>query len=126
MRRRWIAGWKLDQAERLDLLHRFAPAYSQVIADHVTLRSGTNECTPLPEAQHGEIIGVADDGEGLQALVVQIGGTTDRGDGNTFHITWSLDHASGREPVESNNMIKQSGWQAVAEPVPLRLIPGRF
>ncbi|HEX8415626.1 MAG TPA: hypothetical protein VF637_17360 [Sphingomicrobium sp.] len=126
MQRRWVTGWKLDRAERQDLLDRFAPAYPRVIADHVTLRSGTDESTPLPSPERGEIVGEADDGEGVQALVVRIAGTTDRGDGSTYHITWSLDQARGREPVESNVVIQQTGWRPVPAAVPLRLIPGRF
>ncbi|HEX8412766.1 MAG TPA: hypothetical protein VF637_02615 [Sphingomicrobium sp.] len=126
MQRRWVTGWKLDQAERRDLLGRFPPVYPRVIADHVTLRSGTDESTPLPKPERGEIVGEADDGEGVQALVVRIGGTTHRSDGSTYHITWSLDQARGRKPVESNGVIKRMGWRPLPEAVPLRLIPGRF
>ena len=36
------------------------------------------------------MIGRADDGESLECLVVEIDGTTDRPDGSTYHITWSL------------------------------------
>ena len=44
------------------------------------------------------------------AMVVTIDGTTDRPDGSTFHITWSLDKSKGREARESNDVLKERGW----------------
>ena len=126
MARRWVTGWKLDPGERAQLLVRFEPLFPDVIADHVTLRTGTDDATPLPRDTRGEIVGEIDDGAGVQALVVRIGGTTDRSDGSTYHITWSLDRARGRRPVESNRVIADFGWRALAEPVPIRLQPARF
>lgn len=126
MTRRWVTGWKLDPGDREQLLVRFKPLFPDVIADHVTLRTGTDGDTPLPEQTSGEIVGEADDGAGVQALVVRIGGTTDRSDGSTYHITWSLDRSRGRRAVESNEVIARMGWRALAKPVPIRLDPARF
>ena len=126
MNRRWITGWKLEEADRARLLSRFPPRFADVVADHVTLRTGTNEYTPLPQEQDGEVVGEIDDGAGVQALVVRIGGTTDRSDGSTYHITWSLDRAGGRRAAESNDVIRRLGWRALPEPLPIRLRPARF
>jgi hypothetical protein len=126
MAKRWITGWKLEPDDRAQLLVRFEPLFRDVIADHVTLRTGTDGKTPLPRETRGEIVGETDDGAGVQALVVRIGGTTDRGDGSTYHITWSIDRARGRRPVESNHVIARLGWRSLAEPVPVRLQPARF
>jgi hypothetical protein len=126
MARRWVTGWKLDLGERERLLGRFKPLFPDVIADHVTLRTGTDHETPLPRETEGEIVGEADDGAGVQALVVRIGGTTDRSDGSTYHITWSLDRARGRRPVESNEVLAKGGWRRLAEAIPIRLKPARF
>ena len=126
MARRWVTGWKLDMAERTGLLRRFRPIFSDVVADHVTLKTGTDQHTPLPSATGGSIVGEIDDGAGVQALVVEIGGTTRRADGSTYHITWSLDRARGRRPVESNAVIAQLGWRALSEAVPISLRPARF
>lgn len=126
MARRWVTGWKLEASDRENLVARFKPLFPDVIADHVTLRTGTDHMTALPRETRGEVVGEIDDGVGLQALIVRIGGTTDRSDGSTFHITWSLDRASGRRPVESNDVIAQLGWRGLAEPVPIRLKPARF
>ena len=67
------------------------------------------------------MVGEADDGAGVQALVVAIGGTTDRPDGSTYHITWSL--GPGRAAKESDDVIRDRGWTALAQPVPIRLRP---
>lgn len=121
---RTIVGWKLDARDRAALLARFPPRYSRVVADHVTLRFGTDSGTPLPPAEGGEIVGEADDGAGVQALVVRVGGTTERGDGSHFHISWSLN--DGRAARESNDVIKGHGWRPIHAAVPIRLIPARW
>jgi hypothetical protein len=126
MARRWVTGWKIDEPDRARLLGAFPPLFPDVVADHVTLRTGTDRNTPLPGATRGEIVGEVDDGAGVQALIVSIAGTTNRCDGSTYHITWSLDRHKGRRPVESNDVIAWLGWRSLAEPVPIRLRPARF
>ena len=126
MTNRWVTGWKLDVRDRERLLQRFEPLFPDVVADHVTLRTGTGQTTPLPRETSGEVVGEIDDGAGVQALVVRIGGTTRRSDGSTYHITWSLDRARGRRAVESNEVIARLGWRSLPEPLPIRLHPGRF
>lgn len=123
-----VTGWKLDADERVALLDRFPPRWPDVIADHVTLASRRAGPRPLPTEREGLIVGRVDDGEGLEALVVEIAGTTDRPDGSTYHITWSLDRARGRRPVQSNDVLARLGWEALAVPVPVpvTLLPGRF
>ncbi|MCC2981344.1 hypothetical protein [Sphingomonas sp. IC4-52] len=126
MPRHWVTGWILGADERERLLERFTPRFPDVIAHHVTLRFGVEDGTPLPTETRGEIVGEIDDGAGVQALIVAIAGTTERGDGGTYHVTWSLDRKRGRRPVESNDVIARFGWQPLAELVPIRLQPARF
>jgi hypothetical protein len=114
-------GWLLDEADRAALLARFPPAWPDVIAHHVTLAAYTD--APPPGAVTAEIVGEVNDGEGLQALAVAIDGTSDRPDGSTYHITWSLDRAAGRRAVQSNAVLAQLGFVALAAPIPIRLIP---
>jgi hypothetical protein len=121
-----VTGWKVEGADRDRLLERFAPRWPNVIADHVTLDAQPGARTPTPERVSAAIVGEADDGEGLQAMVVAIDGSTDRPDGSTFHITWSLDRAKGRKPVESNDVIRSRGWRPLARPEPVALVPARF
>ena len=126
MARRWVTGWLLDERDRDRLLARFEPLFPDVVAHHVTLRTGADHRTSLPVETSGEVVGQIDDGAGVQALVVRIGGTTDRWDGSTYHITWSLDRARGRRPVESNDVIARLGWNSLPKPIPIRLTPARF
>ncbi|MDB5669430.1 MAG: hypothetical protein JWO25_389 [Alphaproteobacteria bacterium] len=114
-----VAGWKLDPAQRKELLQQFPARYANVVADHVTLETG--EAPAVPEAVIGEIVGRADDGEGVEAMVVSLGGATDRPDGGTFHITWSL--AEGRRARESNAVIAARGWELFDLPMPVQLTP---
>lgn len=119
-----VIGWKLDRDQRTELLQQFPPRYGEIDADHVTLRTRAARDSALPDESFGEIVGRADDGEGVEAMVVAIGGTTDRPDGSTFHITWSL--GPGREARESNDVLAALGWTAFDLPMPVRLIPGRW
>ena len=119
-----VTGWKLPQEERSALLERFPPKYADVIADHVTLRAGASPDTPLPPRPEARIVGHADDGESLECLVVELDGTTDRPDGSTYHITWSL--GPGRQAVESNAVLRDRGWENISRPIPVDLQPARF
>jgi len=118
-------GWKLDHGHREALLARIPPAYPQVMADHVTLKMNVDRREPLPEPCSGRVVGQADDGAGVQCLVVEVEGSADRPDGGIYHITWSLDPAQRRQPIESNGVIAWLGWSPV-EPMDVRLIPARF
>jgi hypothetical protein len=119
-----VIGWKLDPDQRAELLLQFPPKYRNAIADHVTLRSKAARNAVLPDETQGEIVGRADDGAGVEAMVVRINGTTDRPDGSTYHITWSL--ADGRRAKESNDVIAALGWAPFDLPMPVALAPARF
>ena len=119
-----VIGWKLDREQRKELLQQFPPTYRDVDADHVTLRTRAAEDAPLPQETDGEIIGRADDGRGVEAMVVAIGGTTDRPDGSTYHITWSLE--PGRKAQESNDVLAARDWTAFDLPMPVKLEPERW
>jgi hypothetical protein len=120
-----VTGWKLPQVERELLLRRFPPKYAKVDADHVTLRVGAGPETPLPDKpQASAVIGRADDGDSLECLVVELDGTTDRPDGSTYHITWSL--GRGRRARESNDVLRDKGWDYLEAPIPVELEPARL
>jgi hypothetical protein len=119
-----VTGWKLPEAEREMLLRAFPPKYAKVVADHVTLRTGATEQTPLPRKPAARVVGRADDGLSLECLVVELDGTTDRPDGSTYHITWSLGPA--RKARESNDVLSDRGWAAIPAPIEIELDPARF
>lgn len=118
-----VIGWNMDRFERAALLARFGPRYATPIADHVTLETEAGD-KPLPPEVEAEILGRADDDAGVEAMVVAIDGTTDRPDGSTFHITWSL--GPGRRAGESNDVIRERGWMQFDQPIPVTLAPARF
>ena len=119
-----VIGWKLDREQRKELLLQFPPKFSEVVADHVTLTARVARSSELPSETLGEIVGRADDGKGVEAMVVSIAGTTHRPDGSTYHITWSLE--KGRRAKESNDVIREFGWEPIELPVPVMLQPARF
>ena len=121
----FVTGWKLlRNGERDRLLERFPPKYDRVIADHVTLQADASGDTPLPRQVTAEIVGRADDGDSLECLVVEIDGTSDRPDGSTYHITWSL--GPGRRAKESNDVLRDRGWKRLDKPIPIEIEPAKF
>ena len=119
-----VTGWELPSDERAMLLERCPPKYEQAVADHVTLRTGATPSTPLPRKPQARVVGRADDGRSLECLVVQLDGTTDRPDGSTYHITWSL--GPRRRAKESNDVLRNHGWDPLPAPIDIELEPARF
>ena len=110
-------GWKLDRSEREQLLRRFPPRYSETVADHVTLEPGEG---PLPPEVSAAIVGRADDGAGVEAMVVSIDGATDRPErpGNVEGRAVG----PGRRAKESNRVLRDRRWTPLA-PVPVTVRP---
>lgn len=117
------AGWLLDAATRAELLRRFPPRYANPIAHHVTAKPSPPP-GERPPSVTCRVVGRADDGAGVEAMVVEMDGATDRPDGCTYHITWSLE--AGRKARESNDVIRNHGWSRLPEPVPVPVAPARF
>ena len=118
-----VIGWLLAEDDREKLLQLFPPKFEKTVAHHVTLKSEA-ERDPLPNDVKAEVVGRTDDESGVEAMIVAIDGTTGRPDGSTYHITWSL--GDGRRARESNDVIRERGWQKLDQPIPVRLQPGRF
>lgn len=121
-----IKGWKLNPLDRSRLLERFPPSWPDVIADHVTLMSSTAKQAASATADRGVVVGHVNDGRGLEALVVEIDGTTIRPDGSTYHITWSIDRARGRKPKDSNPVLVELGWTRLDAPIAIGLTPAAW
>jgi hypothetical protein len=115
-------GWKLDPHCRDTLLERFPPRYSKVVADGVTLLGNVTGDLPVP-VNDAQIVGRVDDGEGVEAMIVSLYGSTDRFDGSCFHIPWSVD--TDRAPTEASKIIEQVGWSEVKR-TSVRLHPARW
>lgn len=91
------------------------PVYERVILEHVTHKFPDKK--PAPVAAQVFIVGHVSDGEGVQALIVSVDGSTERSDNGTYHVTYTL--GEGRRPVESNNVIKTH--QSILLETPIRL-----
>lgn len=101
----------LDEKSRNKLLKAFPPQFEKVICHHVTIQfNGVDEDTfnKFKGMTRAMVVGAISD-DSLEALVVQFGGTTDREDGSTYHITLSLD-STKRKPVDSNTLLKSTAW----------------
>lgn len=118
-----VIGWRLNESQRTTLLERYPPRYAKIVAHHVTLATEAEDRN-LPSHVRAEIVGQADDGAGVEAMVVTIDGHTARPDGSTFHITWSL--GDGRRSRESNDVLKERGWSAFDQPLAITLTPARI
>ncbi len=118
-----VIGWMLDEAERTALLTQFPPRFATPVAHHVTLATEAED-RDLPAPVRAAIVGRIDDQRGVEALVVTIDGKTERSDGATFHITWSL--GEGRRARESNDVLKGCAWKELDHPVPITLRPARI
>jgi hypothetical protein len=111
-------GWRIDRRDRDELLARFPPRYAHAIADHITFGK-KDGAPPMPDADRVILVGRADDGRGVEAMVVEVAGTTARPTGGTYHITWSL--AAGRHARESNDVIAGHTWQPLGEGAQARI-----
>lgn len=113
-----------DTVERNDLLRMFKPKYPKVFAHHVTYSLNNKDKIDPPAVSSAEIVGWADSGDGIEAAVVAIDGSTDRPSGGTYHITWSLDPEKYK-PKDSNSLIAK-GWTKLSKPIPISLTPAQF
>ena len=119
-------AFELDKKDRSHLLEKFPPKYSDVIGHHITYKFGVSSDTKLPKGSKNiEVVGYADDGDSIEALVVAVNGSTTRPDGKIYHITWSLDREKGRKPVHSNALIEKNGFTRI-DPIKISAKPEFF
>ncbi len=84
--------YELEEESKKELLEKFPPKYPVFKYDHVTIEMGGIDAK-LPESAHSvEVVGIADDGHGLEALIVHVNGSALRPkDQKPWHITASFD-----------------------------------
>jgi hypothetical protein len=119
-------GWFLADTDRRHLLERFPPLFGKVVADHVTLCREDDPHAAILSEQQGRIIGHAVDPAGVEALVVEIDGSTLRPDGGVYHLTWSLNVEAGRKASHSNLVIAERRWAAVSPAILVTLHVGAW
>lgn len=110
-------AFEVDQASRSRLAQQFPPKFPEFIGHHITYKRGAKSDQPLPEATAFKVVGYACDDAGIEALVVEVDGTSTRPDGKVYHITWSLDREAGFKPVNSNDLIADKGYEEITNPI---------
>lgn len=116
-------AYVLDDASKNILAERFPPKYPEFIGHHITVEFGVPADTDVPVPANIKVIGYKDSGDGLEALVVSVNGSTRRPDGQTYHITWSLDR-SKYSPVDSNGLLRADGGRfTLVRTIPISTAP---
>lgn len=109
-------AYTLTENARQMLMAQFDPKFPEFIGHHITIRMGAKSTDPLPFASSIQVVGYACNDAGIEALVVEVDGTTERADGKIYHITWSLDRDAGFKPVKSNDLVA-GGYTRIANPI---------
>lgn len=115
------SAYVLDDDSRNKLLNTFPPRYKRTVAHHVTVQFGNISFDDIPEKAVVEVVGHVDSDDGIEALVVTVNGSTRRGDGLTYHITWSLE--GKYKPVDSNTLLNTVEFYAFRNSIPIKTIP---
>ncbi len=86
-----VLCYRLDEKSKKELMEKFPPKYPAVRYDHVTIEMGHIH-SPVPKpADKVEVVGIADDGNGIEAFIVKVNDTFCRPkDGRNWHITASF------------------------------------
>lgn len=115
-------AFAISEQSRQQLATIFEPKYPEWIGHHITHQFGVGKDVEMPELPEVYVVGYADDGTSLEALVVAVNGSTERPDGGTYHITWSLDRDKGRKPVHSNDLIATQRYKKI-RPIKIEVTP---
>jgi hypothetical protein len=112
LKKQGYLAYPLPNNVRSELLDLFPPKYDRVVAHHVTYEFDvpSSAINQVPQHLWSPTIVVVgyQDINGVEALVVEVEGTTIRKDGKIYHITWSL--SPGKKPMESNAMLSQHNY----------------
>jgi len=114
-RRTNFSGWLLTDRDRVlaELAAQgVTPAYERLVCEHVTYQYPDREAAP--DLGTITIRGHAA-ADGVQALLVDAGGTIHRNDAGLYHVTLSL--AAGRKPVESVQLLHQGPVVVLDAPI---------
>lgn len=107
-------AYVLTDASRAKLLAAVPAVYPEVIAHHITYKFGVSDAEPLPDQPTSiRAVKAYDAGDGVQAVEVEVDGSSARPDGGVFHVTISIDRAAGRTPVHSKKLIASTQGEPI-------------
>ncbi len=115
-------AYVLTDKSRNELAEKYPPKYSNFVGHHVTIAFGVPVDSEVPEEADVSVLGIKDTGDGLEALVVSVNGSTERPDGSTYHITWSLE-PDKYSPKDSNTLMNNGKKYTLSLPTPLETVP---
>ena len=118
-------AFELDASSRAKLAKLFPPKFPEFIGHHITYKFGVSSDEPLPDVSEIQVVGYGCNPKGIEALVVEVNGTTERPDGGVYHCTWSLDREAGFKPVKSNDLLA-GGYERLATPINIHAVPKFF
>jgi hypothetical protein len=101
-------GYELESGSRQKLLDLFPPKYSTLIGHHITEKFGIKDKEVPEQPNKVMVVGYIDNGEDVEGFLVEIDGTSDRPEGGKYHITWSIDRASGAKPYHTNMYVDKA------------------
>ncbi len=96
------AALVLSDESRQKLLEHFPPRFSETRMHHITIAHGTRDESALFTPRSVQIVGYACH-DGVEALAVEVNGTSARPGGGAWHITISF--AEGNNAAMSNELI---------------------
>lgn len=101
--------YELDKESKSMLMAKFPPKYPEVRYDHITIQMGGLGAKVPEPAQKVEVVGIANDGNGIEAFIVRVNGAPMRQDGRAWHITASFD--SSKNAPACFDVFAKSGEQ---------------
>ena len=101
-------GYEIEQGSRGKLATLFPPKYPNFMGHHITEAFGVKDGSVPEQPQRIMVVAHIDNGEDVEGFVVSIDGSTNRPDGGTYHLTWSIDRNNGAKPVHTNNHIDKA------------------
>ncbi len=83
--------YEIDKDSKAMLMEKFPPKYPEAKYDHITICMGGLGAQKPEPAEKIEVVGTADDGNGIEVLIVKVNDTALRKDGKPWHVTGSYD-----------------------------------
>jgi len=116
-------GYLLTDHSRDMLRKIFPPKNPTWLGHHITEKFGVPTDFPPPDKpDRVQVVGYIET-DGIEGLLVNIDGATDRPSGGNYHITWSIDKSKGMKPFHTNKYIHLA---KPVSPIDIDVIPKTF
>jgi hypothetical protein len=117
-------AYGLTDKTRKMLQYLFPPKYPEFIGHHITEQFGVPDGTPPPgEPVLVQVVGYIDNDDGVEGLLIEIDGTSDRPSGGKYHVTWSIDRSKGYKPFSTNKYVNEA---KPISPIKIQVEPNVF